>query len=86
MSVQGQINFSLYPNPTNGLFTIKLGSFPAEKFSIRIVDVSGKLVSIQEFEPTQLVEIDISDKAKGIYLMKLSIGDKAGLTRILKCD
>tara|TARA_Y100001968_G_scaffold331745_1_gene387494 strand:- start:747 stop:3746 length:3000 start_codon:yes stop_codon:yes gene_type:complete len=86
ISEQSQVNFSLYPNPTNGLFTIKLGSFPAEKFSIRIVDVSGKLVSIQEFEPTQLVEIDISDKAKGIYLMKLSIGDKAGLTRILKCD
>ena len=49
-----------------------------------MVDIAGKLVVLKEYENTQLFSLDISDKANGTYLLKITIGDKSSQLRIVK--
>ena len=84
ISAYGAIDLSLYPNPSNGIFNVKLSAVPSDKVSLSVVDIAGKLVVLKEYENTQLFSLDISDKANGTYLLKITIGDKSSQLRIVK--
>ncbi|MFL2570290.1 MAG: T9SS type A sorting domain-containing protein [Parvicellaceae bacterium] len=84
ISAYGAIDLSLYPNPSNGIFNVKLNALPSDKVSLSVVDIAGKLVVLKEYENTQLFSLDISDKANGTYLLKITIGDKSSQLRIVK--
>lgn len=66
--------FSLYPNPNNGQFTLKLGD-DVENALIEVYDMMGKRVFVQTNVISKLA-IDVSDQPKGIYLVKVTIGDE----------
>ena len=57
---------SLYPNPTNGSFTIRTASLPA---NILLYDVNGKLIYSKQMEQ-QEEKIDLQIES-GIYLLRL---------------
>lgn len=58
--------FKLYPNPSNGILTIKDFNFDGTSKVVSIIDVSGRLV--QEFTMTQaLQQLDLTDIADGTY-------------------
>ena len=78
------LDLNLSPNPSSGLFVLKLGSLPSEAILVEIVDVSGKVVLSNVFSPTQLMEINLSEKANGIYLMNVSVGEKKAFLRMVK--
>ena len=65
--------FSIYPNPSNGIFTlINLKAF-GEPLSVEIIDITGKIIYNQQFanRNSQFV-IDISNQPKGIYFLKIT--------------
>ena len=64
-------NFSFYPNPTDGIFTVNSGfENPA---TIEIFDVLGKQV-LSTFKINRGAnEIDASELSKGIYMIKFNI-------------
>jgi Secretion system C-terminal sorting domain len=68
----------LYPNPGNGHFHLSIETPRQTNLQIEIVDVLGKLVlsqnELQEKGP-QVHELDITDKAEGIYFIKINIMD-----------
>jgi Zn-dependent metalloprotease len=74
-------NFNVYPNPTNGIFTIKSGfEIPA---SLEVLDILGKKV-LKTFQITKGVnEIDASELSKGIYMIKFAIGDGYHMERLV---
>jgi len=72
----------LYPNPTNGNFSIDLGeSYPTT--SIVITDLLGKTIQTNEFTNNQILNLKIDEPA-GIYLLKIESGDQKVVTRLVK--
>jgi hypothetical protein len=67
---QQLINMQVFPNPNKGVFTIDLNTKSAQPISIRIVDLTGKIVYEAvdlNILSTHTVNIDLSDLADGIY-------------------
>ena len=62
--------FILYPNPTNGVFSIQFGS-PQTKVEMKVMDLSGKVIENRNFANVVLIEHDL-DEPKGIYLIEVS--------------
>jgi hypothetical protein len=69
----------LYPNPTSGAFTIDLTTIN-EEVSVVIYDGIGKLVYTGAAKSEKL-NIDLSDKAAGMYQVVLRGEDGASLVK-----
>ena len=68
---QERANIGLYPNPSNGQFTIDLSNVGNNPKYIRIADLSGRVVSevkVQEKTAYAFRGIDLSS---GLYLVKI---------------
>lgn len=82
ISIPEDVNsfFKLYPNPSNGQFTLELGEAQIADY-IRIFDVSGKLI-MQIDQPQQKNEIQMPGHCKGLYIVQ--VGTEKGIynTRI----
>ncbi len=61
----------LYPNPTTGIVNIKL-SQPDVVNHVVVTDIKGSIVSQLETEYVNRVQIDLSKRPKGIYLIQLT--------------
>ena len=86
LETEGIVRFSIYPNPSNGIFKVKLNDNQADFVSVSIYDISGKLVYIKEQVNTNNFDVDISDKANATYLLKVQIGDKVSQMSIVKSN
>ena len=71
----------IYPNPSNGMFTIE-GMNITKDASIRVFDVKGQLV-YQATAISSKFELDISDKAKGVYILETMVNQKAVYSRLV---
>ena len=65
--------FVVYPNPSNGLFKLKITKTSFDKFAITVTDLAGKVIDRQYTQPHQKdVTIDLTDGySNGIYLVKI---------------
>jgi len=73
----------LYPNPSNGRFTIEVES--AEDARLRITDLTGKSIYTEVLggaEGTIRKEIDISQYPSGIYNLSIDLGDRVITKRV----
>lgn len=61
----------IYPNPTNNKFYIELDY--TEEITIEVLSLTGQSMVKEEIHPSGFIkkEIDISDEAKGIYLIRI---------------
>lgn len=68
-------SFSMYPNPTQGAFTMEISGWEQSNLRLEIMTVSGQVVeqSYTENLPAQYrKELDLSGLAKGLYIVKLT--------------
>jgi hypothetical protein len=63
------MQFKVFPNPSEGLIFISAGSLE-EEFDVRILDVTGKLLSSQNFSKSKNIEIQLNE-APGIYFLEI---------------
>ncbi|RFC53278.1 T9SS type A sorting domain-containing protein [Brumimicrobium aurantiacum] len=63
------LNISIYPNPTNGDFTINLGE-TIESLTVYITDITGKEVYSNGFKSTEKVNLNLND-APGVYFVTI---------------
>ena len=61
-------NINIYPNPSNGLFNIKLENTNS---TINIYNINGQLIVTQETNNSNTT-IDLSSQAKGVYFIKIT--------------
>lgn len=66
-------NVAMFPNPTNGKFTIELGEVE-QKVSIRVMSIAGQVVEEYSYENTKVVEIETKQSA-GIYFVEVTNAD-----------
>lgn len=77
---------SVYPNPAANIIHVSAESYPPGDFSIKVVDVSGRVIMEVQYPSGSKVngpiDLDISSLKAGIYMVQLSGAD--GLTRASK--
>jgi hypothetical protein len=61
---------TLYPNPTNGLFTISIDAVHLTNSSVTIFDNTGQLIYNQKINDNE-IHLDLSSYSKGIYFYHL---------------
>lgn len=59
--------FSIYPNPTSGRFTINNNSSELVNGKVQILDITGKIVAEYKLNNTNETQINITDLSDGIY-------------------
>ena len=65
-----QLNFTIYPNPSQDIFTIKSGAF-LDSVSYRISDARGKIIQTGNLQGAE-TNIDLSGVANGLYFLQVS--------------
>lgn len=75
----------VYPNPTNGIFTIQTqDSFNGPSF-IRVFNVTGQVIYASNFNrPTTQYTINISNQPSGIYLLELKQDEEITRVKVVK--
>ena len=77
--------FNLYPNPTLGKFNLIIdGSDGSISYDINISDLQGKTVYTNIGYVNVNKDIDLSLLAKGMYFIKVIIGDKVFFQKVSK--
>jgi hypothetical protein len=72
---------SIYPNPSNGVFTLKFNS--NKKITTEIFNVTGEKIFSQESESLNPTIIDLSKNAAGIYFAMFRSDDKTITTKLI---
>ncbi len=77
------VGVSIYPNPTNGWFTINLGEYN-ETLNYIVTSIDGRIISQKTNIGANKIMVDLSDESKGIYLLKLYNTKSSGVFRITR--
>ncbi|MDC8001706.1 T9SS type A sorting domain-containing protein [Aequorivita todarodis] len=76
-------NISMYPNPSNGRFTINLGREYTD-VTVQVINMLGQVISSSKYASARSVEKEINAPA-GIYFVKVSTAKEGSKTlRIIK--
>lgn len=78
-------NFSLYPNPNKGSFTVQFDSLTTNEIAISVFDLRGRNIFEKTYSNTGLFSQNIALDAvqKGIYLVTIKDGDKKMVKKIV---
>ncbi len=74
--------FVVYPNPTNGNFSVDLGKNYAT-VKISVTDLTGRLIQSSAFSNTQILNLTINEPA-GIYLLIMESEEERAVVRLVK--
>lgn len=76
---------SIYPNPTNGLFTMKFKGEEATKYQIEIIDIMGTKIGSYKniFLRENKLEFDLSLQASGIYFIRMTSGKDVHVSKLI---
>jgi hypothetical protein len=85
VSEYSQLSISVYPNPSNGNFTVQYTSTTSNPIAISVYDMRGRSVFTKTYENTGMINqpIALTDVQSGVYLMTVVDGDKKGVKRIV---
>ena len=74
----------IYPNPSNGIFTIYTNNAPLDQ--IEIIDLTGKIIKQQKNIKmnNNSTNLDLSEVATGIYFVKIVSNNQTTIKRIIK--
>lgn len=73
-------NIDVYPNPASNVINVR-SEFTIDNLSV--FDLMGRTVK-QQISNNKEFSLDVSDLSKGIYLVKLTSGEKEAVTKFIK--
>ena len=77
---------AIYPNPSNGVFTISVANLPSRRAELRIINVIGNEIyreTLTRGDGHFTKTIDLSGKAKGLYYVKLETDGYSSVRRVV---
>jgi hypothetical protein len=75
--VDGSLN--IFPNPSNGLFSLKIGNEISGEIQFNVTDLNGKVVlsgDLNGDNQNASKTIDLTGKLKGVYFVNVRAGGK----------
>lgn len=79
--------FTVYPNPSNGIFHLNLNDFQGEKITFGVMDIKGKTIiesTIENVSNASPVSFSLKDYPQGVYIIKLTTQKGISISRIVK--
>ncbi len=76
-----QLAISVYPNPSNGNFTVELANGLTKV--INVTDITGRIV-LTASSTSDKVNVNISNLSNGIYYIKVTSDNKTEVTKVVK--
>ena len=76
-----QANFSVYPNPSDTVFTIELNNFEADN-TLVVYDLLGRKVKTKKLT-TQKESIDLSGVSEGVYIFKIASENQTLIKKVI---
>ena len=73
---------SVYPNPGNGLFTLKLNTVTESEGTINVIDFTGRVVYSQHLGLTNTINLNLTGLAKGLYELQLKTSNETAVKNI----
>lgn len=80
---KSSFNFSIYPNPSSGKFTVPFNSLSDKNLRIEITNLLGEKIRFTTSYTNNQMELDLSGNAKGIYFVQLLSENKKTSTKIV---
>nr|WP_299205017.1 T9SS type A sorting domain-containing protein [uncultured Brumimicrobium sp.] len=80
--IESSENISIYPNPTNGDFSIDLGE-TIQSLTIYITDITGKEVYSNGYKSTQKVNLNLND-SPGVYFVTIEADGVQSKYKLIK--
>jgi hypothetical protein len=75
---------TVYPNPAKNNLYINKGTLDTENYTVKIVDLNGKIVTEKEFNNSQLIEqLPVSELSSGIYMCVISTESKQIFKKVI---
>ncbi len=76
--------FDIYPNPNDGKFFINLQYEGDKDVTIKISDVSGRIIYERFFNhvPASNIELEITNQVNGVYFIQIQLDDKIEVRKI----
>jgi len=74
--------FSVYPNPTAGMVSLRMNVENGAVFDLDVVDLLGKVVVRKSISDKQ-TELDLTGLRKGIYFVRTSVNGVASVTKLV---
>ena len=74
---------NIYPNPTNNILNITLGNISSD-VNLTLTSVEGKVVYQENNVSNNKVSVDISNKSKGIYFLKVEVNNQYKVYKVIK--
>ena len=75
-------NLSIYPNPSNGLFTVS-NAIATEKLDVLVTNAIGQTIFSETAKNTTQLQIDLSKMSKGVYYLKASTNEGTKLFKLI---
>ena len=79
----GQHKIRIYPNPTKGLLGVEVQNIGENTANLQIYSLGGSLLQ-QVRLVSEYADIDLSRHPAGIYLLKIIVGNKNAVWKIIK--
>ena len=78
-------NFTLFPNPNNGNFTVQFDSNSNNDIAISVHDMRGRLILNNIYNNTGLFSqnVQLDNIQAGVYLVTVQDGDRKVVKRIV---
>lgn len=64
--------FSVYPNPNTGSFSVEVGSWATATVKVEVMDLQGRVLRRVHWDAKQGGQVDFSGLGKGLYLLKVT--------------
>jgi len=78
-------NWSIYPNPSNGIFHIQNNAATTpENTILNIIDILGRTILTKTYDPNSPETIDLSNNSKGLYFIQLQNQSQSSNFKIIK--
>ena len=81
---EGGTTAQLFPNPGRSIFYLVPGEFGETGYSVVVIDMLGNVVLSKSGLQEAQFQIDLADRAAGIYNVTLNTGDKTEILRLVK--
>ena len=75
---------TIYPNPSSDILNIDLSSANEEIQSIFLVDITGKLVQTIDVHENEVIKLNLSSFASGLYYIKISSATNTVVRQVVK--
>ena len=77
--------FKLYPNPTDGTFTLELTTAELEQgITVELHSMLGARLFTKELPPQRLHILSLEGHQPGMYIIRVMKGDQVGVERLIK--